>query len=266
MLNYHNIDPVAFSIGSIQIRWYGISYVIAFICMLFLGFYKISRAKNKGYPEVFKDNEEYSDLIFYGALGVIIGARVGEFLFYQHEVLFKNPLDIFKIWQGGMSFHGGLIGVIVAFILFSKSKNKNFFDLTDFVAPMVPIGLGLGRLANFINGELWGRVTDISWGMVFPYAGVLPRHPSQLYEFFLEGVLLFTILWTYSLKIRPRIAVSGMFLFFYGIFRFLVEFFREPDGMVFDIISTGQFLSLPMILVGGFMIYHAYTQNKQVAL
>jgi len=262
MLNYHNIDPVAFSVGSIHIRWYGISYVIAFMSTLFLGFYKISRAKKKGYPEVFKDNEEYSDLIFYAALGVIIGGRLGNFIFYDYKVLFSDPLEVFKIWQGGMSFHGGLLGVIIAILIFSKRKHKNFFDIGDFVAPIVPIGLGLVRIANFINGELWGRVTDVSWGMVFPYAGVLPRHPSQLYEFFLEGVVLFAILWPYSLKVRPRRAISGMFLFFYGIFRFIVEFFREPDGIVFDIISTGQLLSLPMIIIGGYMIYYAYRKNS----
>tara|TARA_R110002072_G_scaffold37634_1_gene109803 strand:- start:1568 stop:2398 length:831 start_codon:yes stop_codon:yes gene_type:complete len=268
MINYPDINPVAFSIGSIQIRWYGISYIIAFVFTLLLGAYKIRKARKNNWPAIFKDYEEYSDLVFYGALGVIIGGRLGNFLFYDFKVLFTDPLQVFKVWQGGMAFHGGLLGVAVAGLIFAKRKGKNFFDLGDFIAPIVPIGLGLVRLANFINGELWGKVTNVSWGMIFPYAGVLPRHPSQLYEFFLEGVVLFIILWTYSLKRRPRMAISGMFVLFYGIFRFIIEFFREPDAnlgyLAFGWVTMGQVLSLPMILIGGFMIYYAYKYNKVI--
>ena len=268
MINYPDINPVAFSIGSIQIRWYGISYIIAFVFTLLLGAYKIRKARKNNWPAIFKDYEEYSDLVFYGALGVIIGGRLGNFLFYDFKVLFTDPLQVFKVWQGGMAFHGGLLGVAVAGLIFAKRKGKNFFDLGDFIAPIVPIGLGLVRLANFINGELWGKVTNVSWGMIFPYAGVLPRHPSQLYEFFLEGVVLFIILWTYSLKRRPRMAISGMFVLFYGIFRFIIEFFREPDAnlgyLAFGWLTMGQVLSLPMILIGGFMIYYAYKYNKVI--
>ena len=266
MITYPNIDPVAFTIGPLQIRWYGISYVLAFILTLLLGFYKIQRAKRKNWPELFKNYEEFSDLVFYGALGVVIGGRLGNFLFYDFKVFYTDPIQIFKVWEGGMAFHGGLLGVIAAGLIFAKIKNKNFFDLGDFIAPIVPVGLGLVRLANFINGELWGRVSDVPWAMIFPYAGVLPRHPSQLYEFFLEGVVLFTILWTYTLKRRPRMATSGMFLLFYGIFRFIIEFFREPDAhlghLAFGFMTMGQILSLPMIIIGCYMIYYAYKYNK----
>ncbi len=213
--------------------------------------------------------EEIGDLVFYGALGTILGGRLGYILFYDLPAYLAEPLNIFKIWQGGMSFHGGLIGVTVALALFARRTGKRFFQVTDFVAPMVPIGLGAGRLGNFINGELWGRVTDVPWAMIFPdpRAGLLPRHPSQLYEALLEGLLLFIILWIYSSRPRPTMAVSGLFLVGYGTFRFLVEFTRTPDAQLgfiaFDWLTMGQALSAPMVVIGAAMMGWAYRQDRR---
>jgi phosphatidylglycerol:prolipoprotein diacylglycerol transferase len=207
--------------------------------------------------------EQVSDILFYGVLGVIIGGRLGYMLFYAWSDLIANPLTLFQIWKGGMSFHGGLIGVILALWLYAYKIGKSLPELTDFVAPAVPIGLGVGRIGNFINSELWGRVTDVPWGMVFPNGGPLPRHPSQLYEFFLEGIILFIILWIYSAKPRPRGAISGLFLVCYGIIRITIEFFRAPDVQVgylaFGWVTEGQLLSLPMILLGVGLLVWAYT-------
>ena len=266
---FHHINPIAFSIGPLAVHWYGIMYLLAFLGAWYLG----ERRRAQG--RLATSAEGFSDLSFYAMLGVIIGGRVGYMLFYvSPEWMLHDPLALFRVWEGGRSFHGGLLGVLAAGWLWSRRNKIHFFDTIDFVAPLVPIGLGLGRLGNFIGGELWGRHTDVPWGMIFPRAldslgksrdelyrmyldGQLnheARHPSQLYEFALEGLVLFAVLWFYSRKPRPRYAVSGLFALLYGLFRFGVEFVREPDvqlGFVaFDWLTMGQILSLPLILVG----------------
>ena len=262
MIRYPQINPVALSLGPLKIHWYGIMYLIGFGALWWLGSRR-ARTTPGWTPE------EIGDLVFYGALGTILGGRLGYILFYDLPDYLAAPLNIFKIWQGGMSFHGGLLGVIVAMALFGRKTGKGFFQVTDFVAPMVPIGLLAGRIGNFINGELWGRVTDVPWAMVFPdpRAGLLPRHPSQLYEALLEGVLLFLILWLYSAKPRPTMAVSGLFLCGYGLFRFLVEFTRMPDAQLgfiaFGWLTMGQVLSIPMFLAGAGMLWWAYHRMHQ---
>ncbi len=201
------------------------------------------------------------DLVYYGALGVVLGGRIGYVLFYIFDQFLENPLILFKVWQGGMSFHGGMLGVFVAMWLFAKKQNCTMFQLTDFIAPMAPIGLFAGRIGNFINSELWGRVTDVPWAIVFPNGGSLPRHPSQLYEAFLEGVVLFIILWIYTQKTRPVMSVTGLSILGYGVFRFFAEFFRMPDAhlgyIALDWVTMGQILSMPMILIGGILMYIA---------
>ncbi|MFT6625125.1 MAG: phosphatidylglycerol:prolipoprotein diacylglycerol transferase, partial [Cycloclasticus sp.] len=221
MLSYPNIDPVAISLGSLKIHWYGLMYLVGFAGAWFLG--RI-RSRKIGWSDV-----QIDDLIFYSAMGVVIGGRVGYVLFYNFPEFINNPIILFKIWQGGMSFHGGLMGVLVAMSLFGRKYNHSFFSVTDFIAPLVPVGLGAGRIGNFINGELWGKPTESVFGMLVPGLGALPRHPSQLYEAALEGFALFMILWFYSNKPRPTMAVSGLFLIGYGVFRFSVEFVRLPD-------------------------------------
>ncbi len=256
MLTYPAIDPIAFHLGPLSVHWYGIMYLIGFICGWAL---LVMRGRHS--PRGFT-TEQISDMVFYAALGIIVGGRLGYMLFYNFSEAMQHPLRIFAIWQGGMSFHGGLLGVIIAMALYARKIGKPLIELTDFIAPVVPIGLGAGRIGNFINGELWGRVTDIPWAMVFPSAGDLPRHPSQLYEFLLEGVVLFLVLWIFSRKERPRWAVSGLFLLLYGLFRFIVEFFREPDSQIgfvaFDWMSKGQLLSIPMIVLGALLLIGAY--------
>lgn len=261
MMSYPDIDPVAVDLGPVKIHWYGLMYLVGFAATWWLG---VRRSRiQEGWTE-----QQVGDLVFYGAMGVILGGRLGYVLFYDLGNYLAHPLDIFKVWRGGMSFHGGLIGVIVSMWLFSRHTGKRLFEVTDFLAPLVPIGLGAGRLGNFINGELWGRVTDVPWAMVFPdpRAGGLPRHPSQLYEACLEGLLLFTILWVFSRKSRPYMAVSAMFLVFYGLFRFIVEFFRTPDSQLgfiaFNWLTMGQLLSLPMVLLGIGLLVWSYNQAK----
>jgi len=263
MLNHPAIDPVAIHLGPLQIHWYGIMYLIGFAAAWWLGKQRATR-----HPDWNAD--QVGDLIFYGALGVIIGGRIGYILFYDLAAYIESPLNILKVWQGGMSFHGGLLGVISAMWLYGRHIGKGFFQVTDFIAPLVPIGLGAGRIGNFINGELWGRASDLPWAMVFindPRAGNLARHPSQLYEALLEGLLLFIIIWIYSRRSRPLMAVSGLFLSCYGIFRFLVEFTRMPDthlGLVaFDWLSMGQVLSLPMILLGLILLGRSYSVHNK---
>jgi phosphatidylglycerol:prolipoprotein diacylglycerol transferase len=261
MLKYPEIDPVAISIGPLDIRWYGIMYLVGFVA----GFLLLNRRAKR--PGSGWTTEQVSDLIFYGAMGVILGGRIGYILFYNFSAFLNDPLTLFKVWQGGMSFHGGLLGVMIAVWLFARHTKKSYWDILDFGAPIVPIGLGLGRIGNFIGGELYGRVTDGPWGMVFPTGGELARHPSQLYQATLEGLALFTILWFFSRKPRPRYAVSGLFALFYGIFRFVAEFAREPDAhlgfIAFDWLTMGQLLSVPLILVGVFLLYLAYGRQSR---
>jgi phosphatidylglycerol:prolipoprotein diacylglycerol transferase len=257
MLPYPHIDPVAIRIGPLKVHWYGLMYLFGFVGAWGLARYRAGRYGWRA--------EEIDDLVFYGALGVVLGGRIGYMLFYNLPLLIRDPLSLLRVWEGGMSFHGGLLGVLVAMGLFAKKYSRAYFEVTDFIAPLVPVGLFCGRIGNFINGELWGKVTDLPWGMVFPLAGPLPRHPSQLYEAFLEGVVLFSVLWLYSAKPRPRPAVSGMFLVLYGSFRFLVEFIREPDAhigyLAFGWLTMGQVLSLPMILAGAWLLASAKAET-----
>ncbi|TAK74237.1 MAG: prolipoprotein diacylglyceryl transferase [Gammaproteobacteria bacterium] len=262
MLTYPTINPIAFHIFSWPVYWYGLMYLIGFVAGWGLLALRARRS-----PGAFT-SDQLSDIVFYAALGAIIGGRLGYILFYDGQTLISDPLFIFQTWKGGMSFHGGLLGVLIALWLFARKLGKPFLALTDLVAPVVPIGLGAGRIGNFINGELWGRITTVPWGMVFPNGGPYPRHPSQLYEFFLEGVVLFLILWIYSSKPRPLGAVSGLFAIGYGVFRCTVEFFREPDapiGYFFGWLTEGQLLSLPLILVGIILLIWAYASRKENA-
>ncbi|MAX33924.1 MAG: prolipoprotein diacylglyceryl transferase [Halomonadaceae bacterium] len=249
MLQYPQIDPVAIAIGPFQIYWYGLMYVVGLTAAWWLGCRRVHRLG--------LSRDDIGDLIFYGALGIILGGRIGYVLFYGFDKLLANPLWLFKIWEGGMSFHGGLTGVLIAAWLFARKHRLAFFQLTDFIAPLVPIGLGAGRLGNFINHELPGRISDVPWAMVFPPMmglGPEPRHPSALYEFALEGVVMFIVLWWFSSRPRQRGMTSGLFLLLYGIFRFAVEFVRLPDPQLgfiaFGWLTMGQLLSLPMIATG----------------
>lgn len=249
MLPYPHIDPVILNLGfgGLKIRWYGVMYIISFV----LG-WMLSRYRAKRFHLPWK-TDQITDLIFYAMFGVLLGGRLGYFLFYTPHRLWEAPFDLLKIWQGGMSFHGGLLGVGIAFLLYGHWRRRSFFAITDFIVPVVPLGLIAGRLGNFINGELWGRITTVPWGMVFPHAGHLPRHPSQLYEALLEGVLLGAILWYYGRKQRALGALTACFLTWYGALRFLVEFFRQPDwqlGFVFGPLTMGQLLSIPMVCIG----------------
>ena len=256
---FSQIDPVAFSLGPLSVRWYGLMYLFGFAFAMWLAGRRAD-APNSGWTR-----NEVSDLLFYGFLGVILGGRIGYVLFYNFDLFLADPTYLFKIWTGGMSFHGGLIGVITAMIWFAHKTKRHFFTVADFVAPLIPFGLGVGRIGNFMNGELWGRVTDVPWAIIFPEAGPEPRHPSQLYQFALEGVVLFIILNLFWRKNPPRGAISGMFLLFYGLFRFLVEFVRQPDsqlGLYFQEISMGQILSTPMIIAGALMIWAAYKRPQ----
>lgn len=259
MLTYPNIDPVAFHIFSWPVYWYGLMYLVGFVSAWLLLSFR-SRNPARGFTQ-----DQVSDLVFFAALGAIIGGRLGYMLFYDFNNMVSNPLLIFQTWKGGMSFHGGCLGVLIAMFWCAHKFKKPFLALTDFIAPAVPVGLGAGRIGNFINSELWGRTTDVAWGMVFPNGGPLPRHPSQLYEFALEGVVLFLILWIFSSKPRPLGAVSGLFALGYGVFRCSVEFFREPDapiGYFFGWVTEGQLLSIPLILVGILLLIWAYKSKR----
>jgi phosphatidylglycerol---prolipoprotein diacylglyceryl transferase len=259
MIHYPTINPIAITIGPIKIYWYGIMYLIGFATAWLLLQYRIK----KQIPILTKN--QVTDLIFYSAIGVVVGGRLGYMLFYNVTTFLHAPWVLFKIWQGGMSFHGGLIGVAVALYGYGRSIHQPFLKLADFLMPVVPIGLGAGRIGNFINGELWGRPTEMPWGMVFPRADGLARHPSQLYEFGLEGVLLFIILWVYSSRPRASGKVSGLFLILYGLFRLISECFRQPDlqlGFVFsDWLTMGQLLSLPMMGVGVMLFFRKGSKN-----
>lgn len=258
MLDYPRIDPVAIEIGPVAIHWYGLMYLIGFAAAWLLLRWRIDRGA-PGWKR-----EQLDDLLFWGAVGVLVGGRIGYVLFYGFGELLANPLSIFYVWEGGMSFHGGMLGVIAAMGWIAWRQGRHLADVTDFIAPVAPIGLGTGRLGNFINGELWGRPTDLPWAMVFPGGGPEPRHPSQLYEFLLEGVVLFALLWWFSARPRPRWAVSGLFLLGYGVFRFTVEFAREPDphlgAVAFGWMTMGQLLSVPMILGGILLLFLACRQ------
>ncbi len=255
MLVHPDFDPIAISLGPLKVRWYGLMYLVGFLLAWWLGKKRASR------PGSGWQSEEVSDLIFYGVLGVMLGGRIGYVLFYNPMFYLSHPLDMLRVWEGGMSFHGGLIGVLAAVWLYARRYRKTFLQVTDFIAPLTPLGLGAGRIGNFINQELPGRITDVPWGMVFRDAGDLPRHPSQLYEATLEGVVLFAILWWYSAKPRPLGAVSGAFLVFYALFRFLIELVREPDPqlgyLAFGWFTMGQLLSIPMWLIGIWMLWTA---------
>jgi len=271
MLVHPQFDPIAVSLGPLHVRWYGLMYLVAFLLFVALGKYRARKNILSGWIP-----GDVDDLLFYGALGVVLGGRLGYVIFYKLSYYLAHPIEIAYIWQGGMSFHGGFIGVLVALWLFGRKTRRSFWQIADFVAPLVPTGLAAGRIGNFINGELWGRVTapDAPWAMLFPQAresdiaqaagnadlmqliaqfGGLPRHPSQLYQFALEGLTLFLILWLYTRKPRPVGAASALFFLGYGVFRFIAEYGREPDsflGFVAFDLSMGQLLSLPMIAIG----------------
>ncbi|AOT09402.1 prolipoprotein diacylglyceryl transferase [Pseudoalteromonas luteoviolacea] len=254
-LQFPEIDPIIFTVGPLSVRWYGLMYLIGFAFAMWWA-NKEADKPNSGWTK-----DQVSDLLFYGMLGVILGGRIGYVLFYNFSSFLSDPLMLFKVWEGGMSFHGGALGVITAIFIFAWRTNKSPLAVGDFVVPMVPIGLLAGRIGNFINGELWGRQTDVPWAVIFPgvNAGGVPRHPSQLYEAFFEGLVLFLILVWYRKQPRPAGSIAGLFLLGYGVFRFAIEYFREPDahiGLHAGIISQGQILSLPMIIGGlGLMIW-----------
>lgn len=271
MLTYPTIDPVALSLGPfdlfgktlgpLQVHWYGLMYLLGFAGAWWLA---LSRS-NKPHAPIVKTQVE--DLIVYGAMGVVLGGRCGYVLFYHFDRFLSDPVWLLRVWEGGMSFHGGLIGVVVAMALYARKIKTPFFALTDFMVPLVPLGLGFGRLGNFIGQELWGRASDVSWAMVFPKDPLgLARHPSQLYQAALEGLVLFVVLLWFSAKPRPRMAVSGLFLILYGSFRFGVEFVREPDGHIgFDLLgwmTRGQLLSLPMVILGVALLVMAYAKQS----
>ncbi len=279
MFIHPQFDPVIISVGNISMHWYGLMYVLAFLQFLLLGKFLIRKQLTSAKISY----EVLEDLLFYGAIGVIIGGRLGEVLFYAPGYYFHNPSQIIAIWRGGMSFHGGFLGVLISISIYLHLHNKkipeknlqiSWLELTDFIAPLVPLGLAFGRLGNFINGELWGRFCspNLPWAMIFPQSGSdLPRHPSQLYHIALEGILLFVILWICVLRDQNKKHqqqsgfLSAIFLLSYGIFRFITEFFREPDAGIFGhsyVISMGQWLSLPMILLGVFLLNKTY--KKQI--
>ncbi|WP_125721168.1 prolipoprotein diacylglyceryl transferase [Pseudoalteromonas rubra] len=252
-LQFPEIDPIIFSIGPLSVRWYGVMYLIGFAFAMWWA-NKEADKPNSGWTK-----DEVSDLLFYGMLGVILGGRIGYVLFYQFSHFLENPMYLLRIDQGGMSFHGGALGVIAGIFIFAWRFKKSPLAVGDFVVPMVPVGLLAGRIGNFINGELWGRATDVPWAVVFPTGGPIARHPSQLYEAFLEGLVLFVMLIWYRKQPRPAGSVAGLFLLGYGTFRFIVEYFREPDahiGLYAGVISQGQILSLPMVIGGlGLMLW-----------
>ena len=264
MLTHPDIDPIALSIGPVSIHWYGIMYLLAFSTAWWLA------SRRAGFDHSPLKKSQVDDLIFYGALGVVLGGRFGYVIFYNFDKFLEQPLWLFKVWQGGMSFHGGLLGVVVAMLIYARRIKVDAGRMLDFVAPIVPLGLGMGRLGNFIGQELWGRAADVSavpWAMVFPADPEgLPRHPSQLYQLGLEGILLFLIVYGFSAKPRPMWSVGGLFIACYGVFRFIVEFFRQPDSHIgFDALgwlTRGQILSLPMIVTGIVVVVYAYRQQS----
>ena len=262
MLIYPDIDPVALQLGPIAVRWYGLMYLIGFSAAWFIARY---RAEKSPRPWL---NEDIDDLLFYTAIGVIVGGRFGYVFFYGFGHFLEDPLWLFRVWEGGMAFHGGLLGVLLAVLIYAKKSKRHYFDITDFGAAMVPLGFAAGRLGNFIGGELWGRPApeDLPWAMVFPHIDQIPRHPSQLYQFALEGVALFALMFWFSHKSRPRMAATGLALMAYGIFRSIAEFYRQPDAhlnfIAFDWLTMGQLLSAPMIIVGLGLLVWAYQRDR----
>ena len=260
MLVHPQFDPVAVHIGPLAVRWYGLMYLVGFALIWAAGRWRIANREDSAWRA-----KDFDDVLFYGILGTILGGRLGYVLFYKFGDYLAQPWHIFYVWEGGMSFHGGMLGVILAMWIFARTRKQDWLRVTDFIAPLIPLALAAGRLGNFINAELWGRPADVPWAMIFPNVDNVPRHPSQLYEFTLEGVALFLLLWWYSSKRRPRGAVSGLFLLGYGVFRFIVEFTREPDrylGFLALGLTMGQWLSLPMIVIGGAMIAWAYSKDR----
>ncbi len=251
MLTFPDFDPVALAIGPLSIHWYGIMYIVGFGAAWLLG---SLRARRDGWS-----GEQVSDLVFHCALGAVIGGRLGSVFFYNFDRFLADPMWLLRVWEGGMSFHGGLLGVLLASWLYGRRIGRDFFAVTDFVAPAAPLGLAAGRFGNFIGGELWGRPTELPWGMVFPHVDALARHPSQLYQMALEGFALFALLWWFSSRPRPKYAMSGMFLLGYGCFRFLAEFAREPDAHIgfvaFDWMTMGQLLCIPMLVLGLLLLW-----------
>ena len=262
MLIHPQFDPVAIAIGPLAVRWYGLMYLIAFLAFMFLGRYRARQNVLNGWLP-----RDVDDLLFFGVIGVIVGGRLGEVLFFQPGYYFSHPLEIPAVWKGGMSFHGGFLGVLAAVWYYARKSDRAWLDVTDFIAPLIPLGLAAGRIGNFINGELWGRPADpgLPWAMIFPQVDNLPRHPSQLYQAGLEGLALFVLLWWFAARPRPRGAVSGAFLIGYGVFRSVAEFFRNPDEGIFGVltfgISMGQWLSLPMILAGAALMIWSYRRR-----
>ena len=257
-------DPIAFSLGPLAVRWYGLMYLFAFAQFIVLG---RLRVKQLHIAAAGWKNEHLDDMLFYGVLGVIIGGRLGEVLFYNPAYYFSNPADILAVWKGGMSFHGGFLGVMVAMAIWGRKSGRSLMDVMDFIAPLVPLGYAAGRIGNFINAELPGRVADASlpWAMIWPNVDNLARHPSPIYQALIDGLLLFVVLWLYARKPRPRLAVSGLFALGYGCARFFTEYFRIPDYEVTFIgitISAGQMLSLPMIVLGITLLLVAYGKNR----
>jgi phosphatidylglycerol:prolipoprotein diacylglycerol transferase len=250
MLRYPDFNPIALRIGPLAVHWYGLMYLFGFALVYLLGRWRIAHGKVVGGFTA----RDLEDLIFYSVIGVVVGGRLGYVLFYKPEHYFSHPLEITYLWEGGMSFHGGLIGVILVMLFFARKRGQSFFTVSDFIAPLIPLALAMGRLGNFINGELWGRPSTLPWAMIFPQTGDnIARHPSQLYELGLEGVALFILMWWFAHKPRPTGQVSAVFLMGYGTFRFLVEFTREPDnflGLLAGGLSMGQWLSIPMVLLG----------------
>ncbi|MEE9446638.1 MAG: prolipoprotein diacylglyceryl transferase [Arenicellales bacterium] len=260
MFIHPEFDPIALQLGPLSIRWYGLMYLFAFASGGLLAAYR-AKQPNSGWKV-----DEVSDFVFYSALGVIIGGRLGSALFYNFAYYLEHPIQILYIWQGGMSFHGGLLGVMIALYFYARHTGRRYLDVTDFFIPFTGLGIAAVRFANFINQELWGRVTDLPIGMVFPLAGSAPRHPSQLYEMLLEGILLFIILWVYTCKKRPLGRPSGLFLMLYSSARFLIEFVREPDAhlgnIAFDWMTMGQILSLPMFILGALLWLGVFNQTR----
>ena len=261
MLTHPQIDPVALALGPLKVHWYGLMYLAGFYGAWWLG---TVRARQ---PHIGWQREQVTDLLFYIVLGVILGGRIGYTLFYNLDRFLAEPTMILRMWEGGMSFHGGLIGVIVAYFWFARVKQRNVFDIADFAAPLIPVGLLAGRIGNFINGELYGAPTDLPWGMVFPMAGPEPRHPSMLYEALLEGVVMLALLWWFGRRPRPRMAVSGLFLVLYAVFRSSVELVRLPDAHIGYLHGTtwftmGMQLSLPMLVLGLIMLGVAYGRHR----